>query len=185
MEDNEIISLFFERSETAITEISKKFNHYCIAIALNILPSRSDAEEIVNDTFLAVWNSIPPNQPTNLSSFLGRITRNIALDKYDYYKAKKRNAEFDLLLSELGDCISSQDNLEEQYEAGQTAKAISLFLRGLDFESRNVFLRRYWYNDSISTLAKRFYMSESKIKSMLFRTRKKLKVYLEKEGIIV
>lgn len=183
VDDKEIIDLFWERSEIAITELSRKFESYCLTIALNILSNRSDAEESVNDTYLATWNTIPPSRPKKLSAFLGRITRNIAMDRYDYYKAKKRNGEFDLLLSELDDCISSHDDVETQYEAGETAKQISTFLRGLDTGSRNTFLRRYWYSDSISDISKRFCMSESKVKSMLFRTRKKMKAYLEKEGI--
>ena len=108
-----------------------------------------------------------------------------ALDKYDYYTAQKRNSKFDLLLSELDDCISVPNNVEEEYEAGQVAKIISEFLRSRDYESRNVFLRRYWYADSISDISERFGMSESKVKSMLFRTRKKLKQYLKREGMII
>ncbi len=185
MEDEKIIDLYWDRSESAITETKKKYGNYCKSIAFNILSNHEDTEECINDTYLALWNTIPPNRPVRLLAFIGRITRNIALDKYDFYTAKKRNAKFDLILSELGDCIPSSDNVELQYEARQTAKEISDFLRSIDYESRNVFLRRYWYADSISEVAKRFKMSESKVKSMLFRTRKKLKLYLEKEGITI
>ena len=179
LEEREIVDLFWARSEIAIAETSRKFGHYCMAIAQNILSNRNDAEECVNDTYLAAWNTIPPSRPDKLLAFLGRITRNIALDKYDYNKAQKRNGEFDLVLYELIDCIPAQDN----YEEGQTAKAISVFLRGLDVDSRNTFIRRYWYSDSISEISKRFGMSGSKVKSMLFRTRKKLRIHLEKEGV--
>ena len=183
MDDNAIIDLFFQRSENAITETSLKYHQYCMTIAYNILPCHHDAEESVNDTYLTAWNIIPPNRPKKLSAFLGRITRNIALNKYDYYKAKKRNNEFDLILSELGDIVSAQESVETQYEAGQVAEAISAFLRCIDTENRNVFIRRYWYTDSISDIANRFGISESKIKSMLLRIRNKLKSFLEKEGI--
>jgi RNA polymerase sigma-70 factor (ECF subfamily) len=145
------------------------------------LSNRRDAEESVNDAYLAAWNMIPPSRPAKFSAFLGRITRNIALNKYDYNKAKKRNSEFDLVLSELGDCISTYDD----YEEGQIAKAISIFLRNMDSDSRNTFIRRYWYSDSISEVSRRFGMSESKVKSMLFRTRQKLRIYLEKEGVVI
>jgi RNA polymerase sigma-70 factor (ECF subfamily) len=179
VEDKEIVDLFWARSENAIVETSQKYGNYCMAIARNILSNHNEAEESVNDTYLAAWKTMPPSRPVKLSAFLGRITRNIALNKYDYNKAGKRNGEFDLVLSELGDCISTYDN----YEEGQVAKAISAFLRGLDNESRNTFIRRYWYSDSISDVSKRFGMSESKVKSMLFRTRQKLRTYLEKEGV--
>jgi RNA polymerase sigma-70 factor (ECF subfamily) len=181
MEDKEIIDLFWERSENAITAMSQKFGHYCKVIALNVLDNRSDAEEIVNDAYLAAWNAIPPSRPDKLSAFLGRITRNIALDRYDYNKAGKRNGEFDVLLSELGDCIPA--HIES--ETGETARVISAFLHGINANSRNIFVRRYWYSDSISEVSKRFDMSESKVKSMLFRTRKKLKIQLEKEGVFL
>ena len=117
--------------------------------------------------------------------YLGRITRNIALDKYDYNSAKKRNGEFDLILSELEDCISSADNVEAEYEAGEVATHISEFLRSVDVISRQVFVRRYWYSDCIAEIAIRFGMSESKVKSLLFRIRSKLKIHLEKEGVIL
>lgn len=185
MEDEKIVDLYWERFETAITETSKKYGRYCTKIAFNILANDEDAEESVNDTYLAAWNTMPPSRPNKLSAFLGRITRNIALDKYDYYKAKKRSNEFDLILSELGDCVSAPDNVEADYEAGEAAKNISLFLHGLDTGNRHIFIRRYWYSDSILELAERFDMSESKVKSMLFRTRNKLKKYLEKEDIMV
>ena len=185
LEDEKIVALYMERSENAIIETASKYGSFCRTIAFNILSNYTDAEECENDTYLAAWNTIPPTRPAKLSTFLGRLTRNIALDKYDYYTAQKRNSKFDLLLSELDDCISVPDNVEEEYEAGQVAKIISEFLRSRDYESRNVFLRRYWYADSISDISERFGMSESKVKSMLFRTRKKLKQYLKREGMII
>lgn len=182
LDDEMIIDLYWERSETAIYETSNKYGSYCRTIALNILAVSSDAEECENDTYIAAWNTIPPTRPRILKSFLGRLTRNVALDRYDYNKAKKRNNEFDILLSELGDCIAAQNN-QQEYEVGYISKHISNFLRSIDTKSRLVFIRRYWYSDSINDIALRFGMSVSKTKSLLFRTRNKLKKYLEKEGV--
>lgn len=184
MDDELIVELFWERSESAILETSRKYGAYCRTIAYNILASIADAEECENDTYGAAWRTIPPARPRVLKSFLGRLTRNIALDRHDYNKAQKRNHEFDILLSELGDCIAAQESRLE-YETGYIANLISSFLRSIDRKSRLVFIRRYWYSDSINDIALRFDMSDSKTKSMLFRTRKKLKRYLAKEGVIL
>lgn len=185
MDDEMIIDLYWERSESAIAETSNKYGRYCRAIAFNILANNADAEECENDTYMAAWNTMPSARPNKLLAFLGRVTRNIALDRYDYNKAKKRNGEFDILLSELEDFISAQNNVETEYDAGQVSKLISDFLRSTDAEKRVIFLRRYWFSDSIKDISKQFGMSESKIKSILFRMRKKLKKYLEKEGVVL
>ncbi|OAB44846.1 RNA polymerase sigma factor [Paenibacillus antarcticus] len=185
MDDRDIIQLYFARNETAVEETSKKYKNYCTQIARNILSNVEDSEECVNDTFLGAWEAIPPKSPEKLSSFLGRITRNIALNKYDYYKAKKRNKEFDAILDELNDCVSSSDNVESQYEGEQMAESISIFLLNIKEDHRNIFLRRYWYADSMADVASRFAISESKTKSILFRTRKKLQIYLKKEGYVL
>jgi RNA polymerase sigma factor, sigma-70 family len=183
VDDEQILDLYWKRSESAITETAKKFGRYCWTIAWNILSDAADAEECENDVYLAAWNTIPPKRPTHLAIFLGRLTRNIALDKYDYKTAQKRNQKFEQILSELEDCLVSPHSVETQYEAGQTAETINRFLREQPYESRAVFLRRYWYSDSIRDIAKQFGISESKVKSMLFRTRNRLRQYLEKEGI--
>lgn len=185
MDDREIIQLYFARNETALKETSKKYNNYCTQIANNILSNVEDAEECVNDTFLGAWKAIPPKSPEKLSSFLGRITRNIALNKYDYYKAQKRSKAFETILDELNDCLSSSDNVESQYEGEQIADSISEFLHNIHEDHRNIFLRRYWYSDSVIDIATRFSISESKTKSILFRTRKKLQIYLKKEGYVL
>lgn len=182
MDDDLIIDLYWERSERALLETEKKYGRYCRAIAFNILSNHSDVEECENDTYSAAWNAIPPTRPKKLSAFLGRLTRNIALDKVDYNTAQKRNCEMDVILSELGECVSSPDDVESQYIVGETVEAINTFLRSIDSHSRIVFVRRYWYSDSIKEISAGLHMSQSKIKSMLFRTRKKLKAYLEKEG---
>lgn len=183
MEDRELIALYWNREERAIAETKSKYGAYCNTIAWNILHQRQDAEECENDTYLAAWNAIPPAKPTRLSAFLGRIARNIALDRYDYNTAKKRG-EIPLILSELSE-ISSSQSLEQQFEEKDTVVHISAFLRTMNKTTRMVFLRRYWYADSIADIAKRFHMSESRVKSMLYRTRKKMRNYLEAGGITV
>lgn len=185
MEDDQIIDLFWKRSEQAINEVTAKYGQYCRSIAIHILNNREDAKECENDTYVAAWNTIPPARPNNLKIFLGRITRNIASDKYDYNTAKKRNHEFDLILSELEECLPSSANVESQYEKRELSDALNSFLRSIDQDSRMVFVRRYWYSDSVRTISTRFSMSESKVKSMLFRTRNKLKKHLEEEGFLL
>ena len=188
MDDNMIIELYWARSEEAISETANKYGGYCATIAMNILHSREDSEECVNDTYLKTWNAIPPRRPAILMSFLGRITRNLSLNKYKERKTLKRGGdenEVDLLLSELSDCVPSGSSVESEYDAETTAKAIDSFLYSVDSENRIIFVRRYWYADSIVSISERFSMSESKVKSMLFRTRNKLKIYLEKEGVII
>lgn len=183
MEDQGIVHLYLERSQQAIVETKNKYGAYCRVIARNILSSYSDVEECENDTYLAAWNAIPPTMPRKFSVFLGRITRNIALDKYGYNTAKKRNREFEVILTELEDCLSSTDTVETVYEAGEIAKVINQFLYDIDEQARHLFIRRYWYTESIKDLAMRFNMSTSKVKSILFRTRNKLRIHLDKEGV--
>lgn len=184
MEDVQIIDLYWNRIETAIAETYTKYGGYCNRIAYNILGNSEDSDECVNDTFLHTWDSIPPNRPNILSAYLGKITRNIALNQYKRANAAKRGGgTVPLLLQELEECIPNSCSVEEEYEAGVTAKVINNYLRCIDTENRVVFVRRYWYADSISVISKRYHISESKVKSMLFRSRKKLKDYLEKEGI--
>ncbi|MCL2628576.1 MAG: sigma-70 family RNA polymerase sigma factor [Oscillospiraceae bacterium] len=184
MNDAEIIELYWSRSETAIHETSKKYGGYCSTIAMNILHNREDCEECVSDTFFKVWSSIPPQRPTLLKAFLGRITRNLSLNKYKAYTAEKRGGgTVELLLSELEDCIPSMRNVEAEYEAGVVAGLISKFLSEISKEQRLIFIRRYWYADKIEAISKRYDISENNIKSILRRTRIKLKEFLEKEGV--
>ncbi|MCR8658556.1 RNA polymerase sigma factor [Paenibacillus endoradicis] len=183
MEDQGIVHLYLERSQQALVETKNKYGAYCKAIARNILSNYSDIEECENDTYLAAWNAIPPNMPRKFSVFLGRITRHIALDKYGYNTAKKRNREFEVILTELEGCIASPETVETEYEAGEIASLINQFLYALDEQARNLFIRRYWYSDSIKNLTMRFNMSSSKVKSILFRTRNKLRDHLHKEGV--
>ncbi len=183
MGDKEIVYLYLQRSQQAVLETKEKYGAYCKAIARNIVSKYEDIEECENDTYLAAWNAIPPSIPRHLSVFLGRIARNIALDKYGYNTAKKRNPEFEVILTELEGCLASINTVETEFEAGEIANVINQFLYGIDEQARNVFIRRYWHSDSIDNIAMRFNMSTSKVKSILFRTRNKLRVHLVKEGV--
>lgn len=183
MNDSEIIALYWQRSETALEATEKKYGKLCRHIAMNILQNSEDAEECVNDTYLGAWNAIPPQKPAVLSAYLCRIARNCALKKYHYNNSKKRNAQVEISLTELENCLAQTTESAYACETEIAAKAISKFLRTLNYENRNVFMRRYWFFDSVSDIADRFSISESKVKSILFRTRGKLKKFLMKEGI--
>lgn len=185
MEDNQIIELYWQRSESAITETSKKYSRLLVSIALNILGNYSDAEECENDTYIAVWNSIPPTRPNVFSAFLSKIVRNISINRYEYNRAKKRNSEYDLILSELEDCVASTASVEETYVAGEIASYIDDFLKTQKQETRVIFVRRYWYADSVKDISKRMKISESKVKTVLFRTRKELQLYLAEREVLV
>jgi len=186
MEDAMIIDLFWARDESAIRETARKYGSYCAKIAANILKNSEDAEECVNDTYLRVWNAIPDERPSRFPPFICRIARNLSLNKYREQRAKKRGGDdFPLLLSELEDCVPWKGGTEAEFDLSQIAEAIDRFLDAADAESRVVFVRRYWYADSIADISERFGMSESKVKSMLFRTRNKLKFYLEREGVAI
>lgn len=182
MDDNLIIELYWSRDPQAIAETGTKYGAYCRSIAYGVLRNTEDAEECVNDTWLRAWEAIPPQRPNKLSAFLGRITRNLALDRHDYNHASKRSGEFDALLSELTDCIPCT---RDDYAQLELTELLNHFLRSLPQDRRNIFLRRYWYCESIEELSQRYGMSISAVKSSLFRTRSKLKEYLEKEGIAV
>jgi RNA polymerase sigma-70 factor (ECF subfamily) len=152
---------------------------------MNILRSNEDSEECVNDTYLGAWNAIPPQKPNKFSAFISRITRNLALKKYEYVSAAKRNPEAVISLTELEECVSGQDFVETELENKRIEKAISNFLWQQDFEKRIVFIRRYWYFEPIDDICKHCGFSQSKVTSMLYHTRNKLKEYLESEGIVL
>lgn len=186
MEDVEIVSLFWERDETAISEARAKYLAYCRYVAANILSSSEDIEEVLNDTFLGVWNSIPPNKPQKLSTFLGKITRNLSLKKYRQINAEKRGSgAVELSLDELTECIPQGTTVEEEVSVKELARIIDYFLRTLSDDERRVFLCRYWYFDSIEYISTQFGFSQSKTKMILFRTREKLKKHLEGEGTLI
>lgn len=184
MEDSAIIDLYFQRSEEAISATADKYGNYCFSIARNILPDRLDCEEAVNDTYLAAWKAIPPHIPQSLAAFLGKITRRICLTRWQsVHTAKRGGGELPLALEELSGCIPSPMDVQQQMETAELTALLDSFVRHLPQTERWVFLRRYWYLDSVSNIAGRFGFSQSKVKSMLFRTRNKLRILLEKEGI--
>ena len=180
MEDSKIIELYFERSESAISETQNKYGGYCRSIAYNILHSNEDTEECVNDTYIKAWNSMPPTHPNNLSAFLGRITRNTALNMYAKSRTQKRSAQTESLFDEIGDCLSSGSSIPDEIVLKD---AINGFLASLPKKTRIVFMRRYWYCDSVADIAKLCNISENNVKALLMRTRNKFKEYLGKEGI--
>ena len=185
MRDEEIIELYFSRDERAIKETEIKYGAYLTAIAHRILHNEHDTEEIVNDTYLSAWRTIPPKRPDILRLFLARIARNVAIDRLEYRLAQKRNSDRDILLSEVADFLPAQSNVEDAWEAQELTKLINCFLRTLDARARVVFIRRYWHAYSIAEIAQEYGVSESYVKNCLFRTRNKLRKYLEKEGVSV
>ncbi len=185
MSDEQIVALFHERKEAAIAETAGKYGKYFYYIAYQILHNEQDSEECVNDTYLRAWNTIPPQKPKNLSAFLGKITRNLALDKYKYDSREKRGGgQILVALDELDECITSANDTEKIISDKELTDALNRFLAGLPVRKRQIFLRRYWYFSTISEIAKDFGMSESNVKIILHRTRRELKIYLEMEGII-
>ncbi len=179
MDDISIIEMFRERNENAIAELKQKYDKLCMYIAGNILSQHEDAEECVNTAYFDVWNNIPPDSPDDLRTYLCRIVKNKSIDKLKYNSADKRNSQFTVSLDELADCIP--DSAAENSAAGLAAD-ISRFLRTQDEKHRKVFVRRYWYGDNLTKIAELYGMNEKTVATYLFRTRKKLKVFLKKEG---
>ena len=183
MQDKDIIALFFARQETAILETASKYGSYLSAIAYRILHSEDDAEEVVNDTYHSAWRSIPPKKPDVLRLFLARIARNIAIDRLEYRLAQKRNGDRDVLLSELSETLPAGQDVEEAWSARELGECINRFLGTLEPRQRSVFVARYFYARSIREIAAAMELSESGVKNTLFRLRKRLRTYLEKEGV--
>ena len=185
MEDSEILDLYFARSETAITQTDLKYGGYCYKIAYNILTNNEDAEESVSDTYMTAWKAIPPRRPAVLATFLGKITRRFSLNRWKSRNAYKRGGgEITLALEELDECVADSQNVESSYAHKETVRSFRRFLDTLPETERNVFLRRYWCLDTIADIGGSFGFSESKVKSMLHRTRQKLRKQLEKEGLL-
>ena len=183
MEDRRIVGLYFDRDQRAVEETEAKYGKYCFSIALNILSSRQDAEECVNDTWLDAWNSIPPHRPNSLALFLGKITRRISIDRWRRQNAQKRGGgEMELVLEELYQCIPDSTDVEKEFEKKHLAEVINSFVKGLPAAEQKVFLCRYWYMDPVKDIGKRMGFSESKVKSMLMRIREKLRKKLWEEG---
>ena len=182
MEDQRIVDLYWNRDEDAILHTQRKYGGVCQTIANNILGNPQDAEECVNDAYLKVCNSIPPERPESLLGFLSRVVRNISLDKYRFNRAEKRSRGADIMFSELEECLSDE-SLAALNEDEGIVDAINLFLKTLDQENRILFVRRYYYMDSNEMLAKTFGINDNTIRQRLFRMRENLKKFLEKEGI--
>ena len=183
MEDSAIVDLYWERSESAIRETDVKYGKYCHVIAYNILCSDMDAEECVNDTYVKAWNAIPPQKPNSLSAFLGRITRNLALNRYHFDRAKKRSINMELVYEELKDVLKDPITENTPEETIVLRDAIRSFVASLPMETRILFVRRYWYISSIKDIARDYGIPEGTVKSILSRARKQLREQLEKEGI--
>lgn len=185
MEDDLIVSLYWKRDEQAIEETEKKYGHYLMKIAYNILSDFEDSKESVNDTYLKAWDSIPLHKPSILSTYLGKITREVSIDIFRKRVSIKRQAsEFAVSLSELEECVSKGDATMRDVDFHALVETINTFLRTLSPEARNTFVGRYYFMDSIREIASYYGMSEAKVKSMLHRTRNKLKISLEQEGYL-
>ena len=183
MDDGKLIDLFFERSEQAIAELSRKYGNLCNRIAQNILNNRQDSEECVNDAYLAVWNTVPPQRPEPLAGYLSRIVKNLALKKYHENTAQKRNSTYDIALDEIADCFPSSASVEDELEAKETAKLIDRFLETLPEADRIMFVRRYWYADTTEDIANMFGKTGHYVSVRLSRVRKSLRKYLIREGV--
>lgn len=184
MEDREIVELYLTRSETALGETQKKYGRYCRAIAGRILGNDGEAEECVNDALMGAWRSIPPHRPEDLAGFLGKITRQLAIKRWRRRNAAKRGGETAIALEELSECVGSGGDPAEEAEAGELREALDRFIASLPEREKRVFLCRYWYLDPIADIAARFGYGESRVKSMLARTRKKLRKHLIEEGVM-
>ncbi len=185
MDDNAIIDLYWQRSEAAISETATKYGGYCYSIAYNVLANKEDAEESVSDTYMAAWNALPPQRPTFLATFLGKLTRNISIDRWRILSAHKRGGgQIVLALDELGECASPTPSAEQVRIRREAVAALNRFLDGLPKTERLVFLRRYWYLDPVADIAESFGFTQAKVTSMLHRTRLRLRERLQKEGYL-
>lgn len=185
MEDSQIVELYWQREERAISATAVKYGRYCFTIAHNILCSNEDAEESVNDTYMAAWKAMPPHRPSILSVFLGKLTRRISLSRWrDNTRTKRGGGELPLALEELSECIPARQDVEGYVEGKELARTINAFLGTLPETERDVFVSRYWFLASVGEVSKKFGFSESKTKSMLLRTREKLRRYLREEGLL-
>ena len=184
MEDQEIYELYWNRNEQAIAATHQKYGSWCRGIAHRILQIREETEECVSDTYLTVWNNIPPQRPQIFRAWLGKITRNLALTRYRKLHAAKRGGdETALALDELGYCVSGSETIESEMDSHEIIRVINLFLGSLPGVQRQIFMRRYWHMAPIPEIASDFSMTEARVTSMLFRHRKQLRVLLEKEGV--
>lgn len=185
LEDNHIVDLYWNRDTDAIKESSKKYGDYCFCIANNILHNKEDSEECVNDTWLRAWNAIPPTRPKNLRMFLAKITRNLSFDCFTAKSAKKRGSgEIVFVLDELSECIPSDSHVAREYEFKELCEFIQQFVENLSVKEKTIFLRRYFFADTVADISAKLGISENSIMVSLCRTRKKLKYHLQKEGFL-
>lgn len=183
MEDNDIVELYWQRDEKAVSETAAKYGNYLHSISYNILCNAEDAEECVNSAYNDAWNTIPPHRPSVLSTFLGKLIRRSSIDMWRSRGAEKRGGgTVAVAIDELEECVSGNDSVEDETERRELQEKLNVFLKELPKAERQVFMRRYWYMDSNKDIAERFSCSETRIRSMLYRTRKKLRKMLEKEG---
>lgn len=186
MQDDEIVQLLWERQEEGIAQLQAKYKRYCGAIARRIVANTEDVEECINDTWLRAWNSIPPHRPENLAGYLAKIVRNLALNAYKKQHRKKRGGDVvTVALEELSDCLTDGKDTLEELEKQELSDLIAKYLRGKSREQQAIFIKRYFYLMEIRELAGDLQMKENTIKSILFRMRKELKVYLEGEGVYI
>ena len=184
LNDHEIIALFFERSEQAITELIIKYGAAIRKVALNILKNGQDVEECLNDTYLQLWNRIPPARPERLGAYACRIARNLSLKLHYSNTAEKRNSYYDVALQELEESIPALSTVESEADAKELTGYLDLFLQGLSDKDRYLFMRRYWYGDGVSEIAEELHIAPHAASVRLFRLRQKLRNYLQKEGLI-
>lgn len=185
MEDNRILKLYAERSERAIAETERKYGRYCYSIAVHILQSDEDAAECVNDTYLRAWNAIPPQHPRCLRTFLGKITRNLSLNRYEKQTAEKRGkGQIPLVLDELAECLPDTKG-EAVLESMVIRSTLNRFMKELPAETRRLFVQRYWYLCSVKEIAENNALTDNQVAVTLFRARCKLKLILEQEGIVL
>ena len=185
MEDKAIVDLYWQRSDRAIPETECKYGGYCHTVAMRIVNNHQDAEECVNDTWLGAWNSIPPQRPAPLRTYVCKIARNLATARYHLNTAQKRNSHYDLALDELAECVPDRNGVEELEAAQELAALLNAFLDTLSYEDRFLFMRRYWYADPLPEAARLAGMSYNKAAVRLHRVREKLRKELIKEGVPV
>ncbi len=185
MNDERIIELFFERSEQAIKELDDKYGRVCRSVSYNILNNHADAEECVNDAYFGTWNAIPPAKPNPLCTFVCKIVRNISLKRYEYNTAAKRNSVYDVAMEELENCLSSETTGEKELSERELTQIIETFLNSLSKESRVIFLRRYWFSDTYSDIAKQVGLTEKNVSVRLTRIRKELREYLLEREVLL
>ena len=185
MEDSAIIELYWARNEDAITQTNVKYGTFCRRLAFNVLSSNEDSEECVNDTWHRAWDTMPPQQPDSLRAYLGRIVRNLSISRLRQRTAQKRGGGLEVMLSELGDCLPAPHSVEQETEAKELAQLISIWLRSLSADDRAVFIRRYWYGDSLNDLSREWGCTANQMAKRMQRLRRALKARLEQEGMCV